>query len=112
MKINIVYLALSCSMAITLASGLGEAKQGLSGEKIFKDNCASCHLAGGNRTKPGKRLAGSKELSSLPVFKAYLSKPPGHMPYYQHIVSDPKALKALYNYCRELKPQPMKQAMR
>ncbi|MBX9568870.1 MAG: c-type cytochrome [Candidatus Obscuribacterales bacterium] len=88
-----------------------EAKKTPNGEHLYKQHCASCHFAGGNRVKAGKDVAGSTHLSSLPVFKAYLSKPPGHMPHYQHLVSNEALLKALYQYCKTLKSVPMKQAM-
>lgn len=77
-----------------------------SGQQIFKQHCASCHDAGGNLVRQGKPVAGSAELSSIVRFKKYLSNPPGHMPYYQNLVSDEKMIKALYEYCKTFKKAP------
>ena len=73
---------------------------------VFKQQCASCHAEGGNRIKPSRPLAGSKQLVSLANFKSYLANPPGHMPYYQNLVNDKKMLEALYTYCKSLKKAP------
>jgi hypothetical protein len=56
-----------------------------------------------NLVNNAKPVAGSKELRSLALFKAYLAHPPGHMPYYEHLVKDQKVLQALYDYCKSLK---------
>lgn len=82
------------------------------GARVFQQHCAKCHAEGGNIVKPSRLVAESKHLASLVLFKSYLSSPPGHMPYYQNIVKDPKILSALYNYCKTLKKKPIKQAMR
>ncbi len=81
------------------------------GKQLFQQYCSQCHLGGGNRIKPGRPVAGSKELASLVSFKTYLSAPPGHMPYYQSLVKNDSALKALHRYCKSLKKEPVKQAM-
>jgi len=81
------------------------------GEQIFQQHCATCHAGGGNSVKAKRPLAGSKQLASLATFKAYLSAPLGHMPYYHHVIDNPKILQALYKYCKTLKNQPLKQAM-
>ncbi len=80
------------------------------GALLFQQNCASCHAGGDNKVKPSRPIVGSKELSTLANFKSYLSAPPGHMPYYEHVVNDEPTLKALYKYCKELKKPPIKQA--
>jgi len=80
------------------------------GAEVFKQYCSSCHLGGGNRVKEKRQLAGSKQLSNLPIFKSYLSSPPGHMPYYRAIVKDEKTLQALYDYCKKLPKLPIKSA--
>ncbi|MBX9694498.1 MAG: cytochrome c [Cyanobacteria bacterium] len=85
-------------------------KKMVSGGQIFSQYCASCHAGGGNRIKPNRPLAGSKELSALVRFKTYLSAPPGHMPYYQNIVNDKQTLQSLYKFCKSLK-KPPKQAV-
>lgn len=102
-----------CFCLISMPFLIGaEAKDKVSGEHLFQQHCASCHFGGGNKIKSGRNVAGSKQLSSLPTFKAYLSSPPGHMPHYQNLVSNPKLLKALYDYCKTLKAAPVKQATR
>lgn len=79
-----------------------------SGQQLFKQHCESCHPGGGNRIKPGLELAESKQLDNIITFKDYLRRPPGHMPYYQNIVSNKDTLNALYKYCKQLK-RPIKQ---
>lgn len=74
------------------------------GDVLFKQNCSECHVGGGNIIKPNKPVCESQKLASLATFKAYLKSPLGHMPYYKHIVTDPASLKALYQYCKTLKP--------
>lgn len=87
------------------------AKKQISGEHIFKERCAKCHVGGANTLKPDKPLAGSRQLQSIATFKSYLKAPPGHMPYYQEIVENKESLKALYEYCKTIKAKPMTQAM-
>jgi len=102
--------ALPCMLVLSLifiitglgASG-GERDEKPNGEKIFKGHCAECHAGGGNKLKPKIPLKGSKKLAAYAVFKAYLSEPMGHMPYYPHLVHDDSALKALYSYVKKLK---------
>ncbi len=104
-------LAFACFFTFFIANfDMAEAKEAPSGQKLFQQHCSSCHLGGGNKIKSGKDLAGSKELRSLLTFKEYLSKPPGHMPYYQHVVTNQKVLDALYQYCKTLKKTPISQA--
>lgn len=73
------------------------------GEVVYRNNCAKCHSDGSNKVNPNKPLAGSSKLDSMVSFKDFLSTPPTHMPYYTHIVKDPQAMEALYNYCKKLK---------
>lgn len=74
-----------------------------SGEQIFKENCASCHSAGGNIVDPKKPLKGSAQLSSAAKFKDYLLKPVGVMAAFPKIANDAATLDALYKYCKTLK---------
>lgn len=83
-----------------------EAAKAPSGQQIFKQHCASCHGSGGNLVRQSKPIAGSAELSSILRFKKYLSSPPGHMPYYQHLVGNEKMVKSLYDYCKTFKKAP------
>ncbi len=85
------------------------AAKKVNGEQVYKEYCASCHTGGGNRIKPNHPVAGSKELNALVRFKAYLSSPPGHMPFYKTVVNDKQILQSLYKYCKQLK-KPIKQA--
>lgn len=80
------------------------------GARAFQQYCASCHTGGGNRVVTNRPVAGSDKLASIIIFKKYLSMPPGHMPYYENVVKDPKILKALYDYCKSLKKPPIKTA--
>lgn len=80
------------------------------GSSIYKQYCASCHADGGNSVKPSRPVAESKQIANIGIFKDYLSAPPGHMPYYQHLVNDRKTLQALLKYCQSLKRKPIKQA--
>jgi mono/diheme cytochrome c family protein len=86
-----------------------EAKK-IDGEVVFKQHCASCHADGGNSIKPNHPVAEAKELGTLATFKNYLSKPPGHMPYYKNVVDDKGTLEALYKYCKTLKKPKHQQA--
>lgn len=75
---------------------------------MFRQYCSQCHMAGENLVKPGRPVAGSPQLSSLAVFKAYLKAPPGHMRSYGEVVNDREMLKALYDYCKSLNPDASK----
>jgi mono/diheme cytochrome c family protein len=99
-----------------IAVGLGPLAQSdakevkVDGKHVFEQNCAGCHQSGGNKVNPNHPVAGSDKLKSMAMFKSYLSAPPGHMPYYEQVVKDKKTLEALYNYCKSLPKQPIKQA--
>lgn len=102
-------------ISILFLSGFYSALKGMAaepqvnaqkGEVAFRQLCASCHIAGGNKVQPSKPVTGSAKLASLATFKAYLSAPVGHMPYYSHVIKDQATLQALYNYCRNLEKQP------
>ncbi len=101
---------LAVSIGILSPSMAKKSTKKLDGNQLFQQNCAGCHAAGENKVDPNHPVAGSKELATLASFKTYLSAPPGHMPYYEHIVNDDSTLKALYNYCKQLKKLPFKQA--
>ncbi len=68
------------------------------GEKIFKANCAGCHLNGQNLIKADKPVIGSTKLQSKPVFKKFLESPPKPMPEYKNITSMDTQLDSLYSY--------------
>ena len=95
---------LLCALIGGSIGARGEEKTArLDGATIFQGHCAECHADGGNTVKPKAPLKGSKKLAAYAVFKAYLSEPMGHMPYYPHLVHDDAALKALYNYVKKMK---------
>lgn len=110
-KLGMVSSLLALSMAVAVVSGPAAgargskpAKPAVLGEALFKSSCAQCHPGGGNTVHEHKPVAGSEKLATLAVFKSYLRSPIGHMPYYEHIVTDKANLKALYDYCKTLKP--------
>jgi len=105
-------LSFLLALCIFTVNGSTEAKKRVTptGETLFKQSCASCHPGGGNVHKSEKTITNSKKLASIVTFKSYLELPPGHMPHYKHIVSDPQTLKALYDYCKTLQKKPSKQA--
>jgi len=107
---GVLVLLLILSMGIVLPTVAKKSTKSFDGKQLFQQNCASCHQDGSNKVNPDHPVAGSKELATLASFKNYLKAPPGHMPYYQHIVNDDAILKALYNYCKGLKREPQKQA--
>lgn len=80
------------------------------GKEIFQQYCAACHVAGGNIVKPAKSIVDSKKLGTYALFKDYLNSPTGHMPYYENLCTNQKALKSLYNYVRTLESVKLKQA--
>lgn len=100
----IVSGTLVCALIGSAIAARGEEKAARpDGAKIFQGHCAECHAGGGNAVMPKTPLKGSKKLAAYAVFKAYLSEPMGHMPYYAHLVHDDTALKALYNYVKKMK---------
>ncbi len=89
-------IAASLALAFQGPCHAVEPKAGdLSGKKIFDQHCLSCHTGGGNNIRPAKPVAGSQHLKSIVLFKAYLSSPPGHMPFYQNVVNNKQVLDAL-----------------
>lgn len=109
--VGIISLANLLPLPLALPSLAEKDAKPVNGAQVFQQHCASCHAGGANRVNSSRPVAGSNQLSSLPTFKSYLSAPPGHMPYYEHVVNDPVTLKALYKYCQTLKKQPVKQAL-
>lgn len=92
--------SLFCGLLPFLGSSVVAAPNG---EDLFKNNCAACHVNGGNIVDPKKPLKGSKKLATKAVFKDLLSKPAGAMPAFPKIVADDSSLSALYDYCKSLK---------
>ena len=68
------------------------------GEKLFKANCAGCHLNGQNLIKPNKPVIGSLKLASKQSFREFLSSPPQPMPNFKNITTMPGQFDALYTY--------------
>jgi mono/diheme cytochrome c family protein len=102
----IVAALLTAAIVSIPASGKKDVKDNVAGAAIFAQNCAKCHVGGGNIVKSSKPVVGSSQLANLATFKSYLSSPPGHMPYYQQIVTDKKKLESLYDFCKALKDVP------
>jgi mono/diheme cytochrome c family protein len=107
-----ILVAFSAAMVVVPSIAKKSTRPKVQGALVFEQHCASCHTGGGNNVKPSRPVAGSKQLATLAHFKNYLSAPPGHMPYYEHLVNDPETLQALYDYCKSLKKQPLKRAMK
>lgn len=74
-----------------------------SGEKIFQDTCAGCHMGGQNVIDPKKPIIGSKLLANPKSFKAFLSKAHNPMPSFAKIANNEAELSALLAYCKTLK---------
>ncbi|MBU6450410.1 MAG: c-type cytochrome [Cyanobacteria bacterium REEB67] len=87
-----------------------ESARKADGKLVFEQNCASCHQGGGNSINRDRPLAGSAKLQTMTQFKKYLNAPKGHMPFNPHVISDRKALDALYKYCKDLPKVTVKQA--
>ncbi len=99
----VIALVTMC-LALLAPTAMSKKSSKPKGEMIFAQNCSECHVGGGNIVKPDKPLSQSQKLATVATFKAYLKSPVGHMPYYKHIVTDQASLKALYEYCKTLKP--------
>jgi hypothetical protein len=76
------------------------------GEKIFNDECSSCHPDGGNIIVPGLPLRGSRVLANFRTFIAFIRHPKmpdgseGSMPSFpKSKISDWRA-RELYHYIR------------
>lgn len=105
------FFTVACLLSVAASAAMApdalskKAKRSpIDGAAVFKQNCQSCHVGGGNTVNPNKPLAGSEKLASQAIFKSYLETPLGHMPYYKHVVTDKATLEALYKYCKSLKP--------
>ncbi len=73
------------------------------GEKIFKENCSSCHINGLNKLAPSKPIIGSPILNNFNTFAEQLKYGVGVMPAFPNIANNKEDLKALYDYCIKLK---------
>lgn len=102
--VAVALVGATCAGSLAQSEKTPEAPKKADGQKLFASNCASCHPGGGNLVKPKQPVAGSPRLAALATFKAYLENPTGHMPYVKHIVIDQELIRALYEYCKTLKP--------
>lgn len=73
------------------------------GEKLFNNNCASCHRDGKNSIDPKKPVIGSKKLASKSTFKSFIAVKNGLMPPFKALADKDEALAALYEYAKALK---------
>lgn len=103
--ISICFAALAALMAVsTLFFNSGTvASAAPDGSKIFAENCASCHLNGGNIVDPKKPVKGSKSLASKQALKDLLLKSQGAMAPFPKIANSDPDLSALYDYCKSMK---------
>lgn len=69
-----------------------------SGKKIFMANCNSCHINGGNKTRPDHPLRNSDTLESLNAFLAQIRHPEEPMPAFPASRISDKDAKQLYDY--------------
>ena len=99
--IPIAVSLLTVIVCLQLASPRAEAAP--SGEQIYKENCSSCHISGGNTMNPKKPIKGSDKLATVEKFREYLNKPTGIMPPSPKVANDATTLDALYKYCKSLK---------
>lgn len=72
------------------------------GKQLFMSHCSKCHTNGQNNVKPSKPIVGSSVVATYATFKAYLDKPIGTMPHYEHLITDDEALHSLYSYVKSL----------
>ena len=68
------------------------------GEKLYKANCAGCHINGQNLIKSDKPVVGSIKIKSKAIFKEFLKAPPKPMPSFENITGKEEKLDALYRY--------------
>lgn len=75
-----------------------------SGKAIFGKECWTCHAnKDANMIDPDKTIAKSKKLQSLTSFKMFLSRGHGKMPSWTTIARNPRDLRALYLYVKNMK---------
>lgn len=98
-----------CTSALLGAFLVGAASSNLAqaddkqGERLYNNNCASCHAGGKNSIDAKKPVIGSKKLASKAVFKSFLEVKNGLMPPFKAIAAKDDALMALYDYAKTLK---------
>lgn len=85
------------------SKGLKAEAASVSGESIFKSNCAGCHRAGQNLIKKDKPIIGSSDIKTKESLKSYLSVPHSPMPKFDVIANDAEKLEALQQYLLTLK---------
>ena len=76
--------------------------KGLNGEKLYKANCAGCHINGQNLIKPNKPIIGSSKLGSKKILREFLEAPPAPMPSFKNITSMDNQFDSLYVYVTSL----------
>lgn len=106
MRINRSKLVLSLTIAAlagTIAQAVNaEEPDSKRGKQLFMSHCSKCHSGGQNNVKPSKPIVGSSVTATYATFKAYLNKPIGTMPHYEHLITDDEALQSLYSYVKTL----------
>jgi len=106
MRINRNKLVLALVMAAvagSIAQSADAAEPDVKrGKQLFMSHCSKCHTNGQNNVKPSKPIVGSSVVATYATFKAYLDKPIGTMPHYEHLITDDEALHSLYSYVKSL----------
>lgn len=90
--INTIFIVAGFSVSSNSEAALSK------GEKIFKANCAGCHLNGQNLIRADKPIIGSSKIQSKQAFKKFLESPPKPMPKFENITSMDARFNSLYNY--------------
>jgi len=75
------------------------------GERIYMNNCESCHMLGKNMINPEKEIVSSPKLTSKEIFKDFLLQRNGVMPAFPEIANNDRDLKELYAFVKRLKRQ-------
>lgn len=101
--VNLVFVLAYNSFSQTGGRPASKGGEVLSGERLFKANCAGCHANGQNLIKPNKPVVGSGKLKSKQLFKTFLQSPPPPMPNFKNISNKPTQLDALYTYVISLR---------
>ena len=69
-----------------------------SGEQLFKENCVSCHVGGGNILNKQMPLKGSSDLKTFVAFLTQIRKPQQPMPSFPPSKISDKQARGLYDY--------------
>jgi uncharacterized membrane protein len=68
------------------------------GQKIYMDQCASCHPNGGNTITPNSPVTHSAKLNNMETFVAWIRNPKPPMPPFKEPQISSQQAQALYDY--------------